>query len=66
MIQAPTVIRRYLARNYDMQNIPIGSKEVINNLQNLPNNIGFFFAGNATKLKLKYLLLLIVFLFYVI
>ncbi|XP_026817249.1 structural maintenance of chromosomes protein 5 [Rhopalosiphum maidis] len=46
MIQAPTVIKRYLARNYDMQNIPIGSKEVINNLQNLPNNIGFFFAGN--------------------
>ncbi|XP_050058944.1 structural maintenance of chromosomes protein 5 [Aphis gossypii] len=46
MIQAPTVIRRYLARNYDMQNIPIGSKEVINNLQSLPSNIGFFFAGN--------------------
>ncbi|XP_025193514.1 structural maintenance of chromosomes protein 5 [Melanaphis sacchari] len=46
MIQAPSVIRRYLAKNYDMQNIPIGSKEVINNLQRLPSNIGFFFAGN--------------------
>lgn len=46
MIQAPSVIKRYLARNYDMQNIPIGSKEVINNIQNLPSGIGFFFAGN--------------------
>ena len=35
MIQAPSVIKRYLARNYDMQNIPIGSKEVINNIQNI-------------------------------
>jgi len=51
MIQVPSVIRRYLARNYDMQNIPIGSKEVINNLQNLPSNIGFFFAGDLTNLK---------------
>jgi len=64
MIQAPTVIRRYLARNYDMQNIPIGSKEVINNLQSLPSNIGFFFAGNTIQLKSRYLSLLIVFLFY--
>lgn len=64
MIQAPTVVRRYLARNYNMQNIPIGSKEVINNLQSLPSSIGFFFAGNIIQLKLRYLLLLIVFLFY--
>ncbi|KAL4131729.1 hypothetical protein QTP88_009002 [Uroleucon formosanum] len=46
MIQAPPVIRRYLAKSYDMQNIPIGSKEVFNHMQNLPHNIGFFFAGN--------------------
>jgi len=53
MIQAPSIIRRYLARSYDMQNIPIGSKEVFNHMQNLPNNIRLFFAGNATKLKSK-------------
>lgn len=51
MIQAPPVIRRYLAKSYDMQNIPIGSKEVFNHMQNLPHNIGFFFAGNSSKLK---------------
>ncbi|XP_022172006.1 structural maintenance of chromosomes protein 5 isoform X2 [Myzus persicae] len=46
MIRVPPVIRRCLARSYDMHNIPIGSKEVFNHMQNLPKNIGFFFAGN--------------------
>lgn len=46
LIRVPSVIKRYLMKNYDMHNIPIGSKEVINHLQHLPNNIGFFFAGN--------------------
>ncbi|XP_050443520.1 structural maintenance of chromosomes protein 5 [Adelges cooleyi] len=46
MIKAPPVIRRYLIKNYGLHNIPIGSKEVINNMQHIPNNIGLFFAGN--------------------
>ncbi|XP_016657266.1 structural maintenance of chromosomes protein 5 [Acyrthosiphon pisum] len=46
MIQAPPVIRRYLTKSYDMQNIPIGSKEVFNHMQSLPSKISFFFAGN--------------------
>lgn len=49
MIKVPSVIKRYLIRNYDMQNIPIGSKEVMNNIQKLPQNIGVFFAGNIIK-----------------
>jgi len=51
MIKAPSVIKRYLARNYNMHNIPIGSKDVMNNIQHLPKNIGVFFAGNLANLK---------------
>ncbi|VVC40914.1 Hypothetical protein CINCED_3A020659 [Cinara cedri] len=47
LINAPPIIKRYLARNYDLHNIPIGSNEVLNNMQHLPNDIGFFFADNA-------------------
>lgn len=50
MIKVPHVIKRYLAKNYDMYNIPIGSKEVINNMQQLPESIGYFFAGNLIYL----------------
>lgn len=45
MIKVPHLIRRYLIKNYNLHNIPIGSKEVINNINNLPNDISFFFAG---------------------
>lgn len=48
MISIPSVIKRYLAKSYDMHNIPIGSKEVINHIQKLPNNISVFFAGSFT------------------
>jgi len=48
MIKVPPIIRRFLAKNYDMHNIPIGSQEVINNLQHLPSKIGVFFAGTST------------------
>jgi len=51
MIQTPSIIRRYLARSYDMHNIPIGSKEVLNHMKNLPSKIGFFFAGNSIQFK---------------
>lgn len=53
MIKAPHIIKRYLARNYDMYNIPIGSNEVINNMQHLPENIVYFFAGNLIYLIVK-------------
>lgn len=46
MIKAPSVIRRYLVKNYDMHNIPIGTNQVISNMQHIPSNIGVFFAGN--------------------
>lgn len=52
MIKAPPVIRRYLVKNYDLHNIPIGTNEVINNMQHLPANIGFFFAGNQLSINL--------------
>lgn len=49
MIKVPSVIKRYLAKSYNMQNIPIGSDEVINHIEKLPNNISMFFAGNSTS-----------------
>lgn len=68
MIRVPPVIRRCLARSYDMHNIPIGSKEVFNHMQNLPKNIGFFFAGNSKKFKSRVFIRILIFdvtLFYI-
>lgn len=45
MIKVPSIIRRFLIHNYQMHNIPIGSQDVMDNMQNLPKDIGFFFAG---------------------
>lgn len=50
MIKVSPIIRRYLARNYNLHNIPIGSKEVINNIQRLPDYIHYFFAGKSIYL----------------
>lgn len=54
MIKVPSVISRFLIKNYNMHNIPIGSNEVINHVHKLPNDIGIFFAGNFICLLCKY------------
>jgi hypothetical protein len=46
MIKTPLPVRRYLIRQYNMHSIPIGSSDVLNSLQNLPDDISFLFAGN--------------------
>lgn len=54
MIKVPSVISRFLIKNYNIHNIPIGSNDVINHVHTLPNDIGIFFAGNSIHLSCKY------------
>lgn len=59
MIKAPSVIKRYLVKNYGMHNIPIGGKEVMNHVNSLPENLGFFFSGMLNKINTLYLEILL-------
>lgn len=45
LLDAPDTIKKYLLRNYRLQDIPIGSDEVADHLDNLPRTITKFFTS---------------------
>lgn len=48
LLNAPDTIKKYLFRNYRLQDIPIGTNEVTNHLDNLPRTLNKFFTSKLS------------------
>ncbi|XP_058792958.1 structural maintenance of chromosomes protein 5 [Phymastichus coffea] len=46
LIDAPRTILNYLISNFKLHTIPIGNDNILRHLENIPNNIRFFFSSN--------------------
>ncbi|KOC65567.1 Structural maintenance of chromosomes protein 5 [Habropoda laboriosa] len=47
LIEAPSTIMKYLVGMYDLNNIPIGTNHVDDNIDHIPNNIRCYFSRNS-------------------
>lgn len=45
LIEAPSIIMKYLVAMYNLNNIPVGTNQVDNNIDHIPNNIRYYFSG---------------------
>lgn len=45
LIEAPPTIMRYLVSMYNLNNIPVGTSAVEDNIENVPHNINCYFSG---------------------
>ncbi|XP_017753000.1 PREDICTED: structural maintenance of chromosomes protein 5 [Eufriesea mexicana] len=56
LIEAPSTIMKYLITMYNLNNIPVGTNQVDNNIDYIPNNIRCYFSQNSVYMvnKSKY------------
>ncbi|KAG9429029.1 structural maintenance of chromosomes protein 5 [Apis mellifera carnica] len=46
LIEAPSIIMKYLVTMYNLNNIPVGTNQVDDNIDHIPNSIRYYFSVN--------------------
>ena len=62
LVEAPPTIMKYIVQNFNLNNIPVGTEAVEDNMDRIPDTLGYFFSSKfeiciiyGQKVKMKFI-----------